>query len=201
MRTLTPSAGHGSSAGRTRRTRVEARQAILNAAGAAFSEGGYDSTSLDEIARRVGVTRTGVLYHFPSKEDVLAGLITPLLADVDALLARVEAADEPTPEQRRAVVDGMFDNFVRHPHASDLLARFQSTVATLDIGPAVMRYNEQLAVRLGGAAYHTDLDVRLRVATAIAAVRGLMSSRLPIDLRRRAERQALVDIVEGILTR
>jgi AcrR family transcriptional regulator len=201
MRTLTPATGQGGSGGRTRRTRVEARQAILDAAGAAFAERGYDSTSLDEIAHRVGVTRTGVLYHFPSKDDVLAGLIAPLLADVDALLARVGAADEPTREQRREVLDGMFDNFVRHPHASDLLVRFQSTVATLDIGPCVVRYNEQLAERLGGAAYHTDLDVRLRVATAIAAVRGLMSSRLPVDLRKRAERQALVDIVEGILAR
>jgi AcrR family transcriptional regulator len=198
MRTLTVGPGHGAD-GRTRRTRAEARQAILEAAGAAFAESGYESTSIDEIAQRVGVTRTGVLYHFNSKEAVLAGLIGPLLEEIDALLASVEPAAQPTADQRRALVDGMFEVFLRHRHASDVIGRFQSTVETLDIGPAVLRYNAELAARLGGASYHTDVDVRLRVATAIAAMRGLMSSRLPIDLNKRAERQTLVAIVEDIL--
>jgi AcrR family transcriptional regulator len=199
MRTMTAGSGHHGGDGRTRRTRAEARQAILNAAGAAFAEGGYESTSLDEIAHRVGVTRAGVLYHFNSKEAVLAGLIGPLLEDIEALLAGIEPADQPTADQRRALVDGMFEVFLRHRHASEVLGRFQSTVETLDIGPAVLKYNAELAARLGGGSYDTDLDVRLRVATAIAAMRGLMSSRLPIDLHKRAERQTLVAIVEGIL--
>jgi AcrR family transcriptional regulator len=199
MRTMTAGSGRGSADGRPRRTRADARQAILDAAGAAFAECGYESTSLDEIAHRVGVTRTGVLYHFNSKEAVLAGLIGPLLDDIETLLASVEPADLPTADQRRAVVDGMFDIFLRHRHASDLLVRFQNNIETLDIGPAVTKYNAELAARLGGAAYHTDLEVRLRVATAIAAMRGLMSSRLPIDVRKRDERQTLVAIVEGIL--
>jgi AcrR family transcriptional regulator len=199
MRTLTTGLDRRGTDGRIRRTRAEARRAILDAAGAAFAEAGYESTSLDEIARRVGVTRAGVLYHFNSKEAVLAGLISPLLDDVNALLTNAEVSGEPTAAQRRALIDGMFEIFLRHRHASDVLGRFQSTVETLDIGPAVLKNNAQLAAKLGGASYETDLDVRLRVATAIAAMRGLMSSRLPIDLHKPAERQRLVAIVESIL--
>lgn len=40
------------------------REQILDAAFAIFAKGGYSSSSVNEIARAVGVTQTGVLHHF-----------------------------------------------------------------------------------------------------------------------------------------
>ena len=196
MTAVHPAAGQP---GRTRRTRAQARQEILRAAGTVFVELGYDAASLDEIAQRVGVTRTGVLYHFHSKEALLLGVVAPLLVDTEELLARTAPADEPTSAQRREVVGAMFDLFVRHRHAAELIVGHPSTVATLDIGPVVARYGAELAARLGGAAYRTDPNVRLRVATALAAVRGLMASRLPVDLDDAEQRRGLVAIIDGVV--
>jgi AcrR family transcriptional regulator len=187
------------SAGRVRRTRAQAREEILLAASTVFVELGYDAATLEEIARRVGVTRTGVLYHFHSKEALLAEIIGPLLADVETLLSRTARVASPTPAQRREVLRAMLDLVVAHRHASRLLVRDPSAVHALDVGPAVARHGQELAARLGGAPYRTDPQVRLRVATAIAALRGLTGSWLPVNLDDAGQRSALVDIVEDML--
>lgn len=58
------------------------RQQILDAANAAFRELGFSGTSMEEIARRAGLTRKTVYNLFGSKEDVALSLI-----------ARAEAMD------------------------------------------------------------------------------------------------------------
>lgn len=66
-------------AGGTRRgsyaTGDAARERILNAATAAFSERGYRGASLAEIGRSVGMTQQGVLYHFPTKVQLLRAVL------------------------------------------------------------------------------------------------------------------------------
>lgn len=47
------------------------RQQILEAAFAVFSEHGYTASSVSEIARRVGMTQTGVLHHFKGGKTAL----------------------------------------------------------------------------------------------------------------------------------
>jgi AcrR family transcriptional regulator len=186
--------------GRTRRTRAQAREQIRDAAAAVFVELGYDAASLDEIAHRVGVTRAGILYHFHSKDALLVGVVAPLLADVEDLLARTApAAGDTTPSERRELLNGMFDLLVRHRNASDLVVRYPSTIATLDIGPTVAKYAAEIGVRLSGSAYGVEPSARLRVAIALAAFRGLAASRPQIDLADAEQRAALVAIIEHIL--
>jgi AcrR family transcriptional regulator len=195
------SAGSPGRARRTRRTRAQAREEILEAAGAAFVELGYDAASLEEIAHRVGVTRTGVLYHFHSKDALLIGLVSPVVAESEDLLARAAGSADLTPAQRRGLVEGMFDIYLRHRDACEVLVRFRNTIATLDIGAALVKTSAELMLRLGGSAYRTDPTVRLRVATAVATMRGLVASRLPVELGDVEQRRILVDIIDGILTR
>jgi len=45
-----------------------ARERILEAAKAAFSERGFDGVSMEEIAQRAGVRKPLIYYYFPSKE-------------------------------------------------------------------------------------------------------------------------------------
>lgn len=59
---------------RTRRTAEEARADILDAAQAAFEQGGPEAVRLKPIAEASGVTHSGVLYHFGSREGLLEAL-------------------------------------------------------------------------------------------------------------------------------
>ncbi len=54
---------------------IAKRDEILNAALEIFAEGGYRGTSLREVARRVNLSLTGVMYHFDSKEQLLTDVM------------------------------------------------------------------------------------------------------------------------------
>lgn len=61
-----------------RKTKAEAeatRQHLLDAAEQVFFENGVSGTSLDQIARRAGVTRGAVYWHFANKVSLLEALI------------------------------------------------------------------------------------------------------------------------------
>jgi len=51
------------------------RDAILDAAIKAFAARGYRGASIDQIAAEVGVSRQGVLHHFPSKTKLLVAVL------------------------------------------------------------------------------------------------------------------------------
>src|SRR5476649_954444 len=77
----------------TRRSRAVAakRSTIMAAALEFFSLYGIHGTSLDQVAERADVSKTNLLYYFPSKEDlyvaVLKGLLDVWLAPLKALRA------------------------------------------------------------------------------------------------------------------
>ena len=74
-----------------RRTGADTKREILIAATRLFGDFGYRGTSLADIAHEIGYSKASVLYHFASKEALLAELIAPAAADLRALLARVSA--------------------------------------------------------------------------------------------------------------
>lgn len=58
------------------------RQEILTAAFEVFSTSGYRAGSIQDIADKIGLTKTGLLHHFPSKEALLEAVLT--LRDEDS---------------------------------------------------------------------------------------------------------------------
>jgi len=61
--------------GRTRTRSEEKRSQIMAAAADLFTEQGFDSTSMDKIAERAGVSKQTVYSHFGSKEGVFVASI------------------------------------------------------------------------------------------------------------------------------
>ncbi len=47
------------------------RQAIIHEASQAFNENGYDGTSLDTVADRLGVTKKALYYYIKNKQEIL----------------------------------------------------------------------------------------------------------------------------------
>ncbi|MEJ5111949.1 HTH-type transcriptional regulator RutR [Erwinia billingiae] len=77
----------------TRRSRAVAakRTAILTAALALFSQFGVHGTSLDKVAEGADVSKTNLLYYFPSKEALYIAVLKDIL---DVWLAPLRALRE-----------------------------------------------------------------------------------------------------------
>jgi len=70
---------------------------LLDVAVAAFNERGYDATSMDELAARLGITKSAIYHHVSSKVDLLRMALDRAL---DALFAVTE---EPGATNGRAI--------------------------------------------------------------------------------------------------
>jgi AcrR family transcriptional regulator len=66
---------------------TDPRSEILDAAAACFMERGYASTSIDDVARRLGATKGRVYHHFPSKTELFAAIFQ---AGMDKCYAAIE---------------------------------------------------------------------------------------------------------------
>jgi AcrR family transcriptional regulator len=72
------------------------RAAVLAAASRVVRAAGVAGLTLEAAAREAGVSKGGLLYHFPHKEALIAGMIDQLCADFDAAIERA-LAEDPTP--------------------------------------------------------------------------------------------------------
>lgn len=54
---------------------AEVRRGIVDACLSAFGEAGFHGASMAEIARRAGISHTGLLHHFPRKEHLLTAVL------------------------------------------------------------------------------------------------------------------------------
>ncbi|MBM7807875.1 AcrR family transcriptional regulator [Geodermatophilus bullaregiensis] len=70
---------------------------LLDVAVAVFNERGYDATSMEELAARLGVTKSAIYHHVPSKVELLRMALDRAL---DALFAVTE---EPAAVTGRAI--------------------------------------------------------------------------------------------------
>lgn len=59
---------------------------LLDAAEALLCEQGSNALTLSAVAERAGVSKGGLLYHFPNKEALITGLVARLIEEFDALI-------------------------------------------------------------------------------------------------------------------
>lgn len=65
-----------------------ARDRLLDAAERVVVEAGATHLTLDAVAKSAGVSKGGLLYHFPSKEALVEGMLARHFQDVDAEVAK-----------------------------------------------------------------------------------------------------------------
>jgi AcrR family transcriptional regulator len=115
-------AQHGTAPRRTRAQRSrETDDRILTAALQSFGTRGYEATSLDQLAAELGVTKQTILYHHPSKADLLDAVIDRACADLVATFEQALAAAGGGWERVEAVVRSVFRLALRRPELLGLL--------------------------------------------------------------------------------
>lgn len=97
------------------------RAQLVRCAIDAIAEVGYQRASLTEIAKRAGITKGAIFYHFANRDALIEAVFTEALAaGANFLLPRVRAAATPR-DQLRAYVNGFVEALHVDPRVIQVL--------------------------------------------------------------------------------
>jgi len=140
--------------------------AVLRAAIDLFNRKGYDATSIGDVAEELGVTKSAVYHHVPSKEHLLSEALDEALTGLEAAVSAAAAADGSAYQRLREVVRHSVEVLVEHQPAVTLLLRVHGNSETETAALSRRRQiDAQLAKLVGLAAaegaLRSDLDPEL----------------------------------------
>jgi AcrR family transcriptional regulator len=141
----------------------DTRTRILDAALELFSEHGFDGTTLQQIADRLGFTKAALYYHFRSKDELLQALVTPAITGLEELLCAHEALPD-TPAQRRRFMESYVDYLLSQRR---LIAYMVSDLAIV-AHPAIAAGSADRNARMQAMLAGDDLDFHAQVRVTMA---------------------------------
>jgi AcrR family transcriptional regulator len=98
-------------------------ETLLNVAVRLFNERGYDGTSMEDLSRKLGITKSAIYYHVPSKEELLRLAVDRALDGLFAVAEEVRAEDGAAMAQLENLVRGSVRLLVRELPFVTLLLR------------------------------------------------------------------------------
>ena len=176
--------------------KTDCRQALLEAAERVVTEAGAAHLTLDAVAEKAGVSKGGLLYHFPSKEALVQGMIARLLELVDADEARFKAelGDVPGADLQAYVLAGFEQRPEQQTITTALLAAGANDPKLLEPVRAWSRRNYEAKVK---SKRHP-----IRAAMVVMAIDGLWLHELldtsPLCAKERHQlKDALLEIAKS----
>jgi TetR/AcrR family transcriptional regulator, cholesterol catabolism regulator len=154
------------------------RARIRTEAAALFSAQGFNGTSMSELATAVGITKSSLYHHFPSKQALLSEIIEQTVSRVTPLVQRVADMDLPVRERLARAVTLHTIEAIRDREAIACFieeGRYLSPdfmalhVANRD------RY-EQMFQRIFSAGIESGEFIRQDVGIAVKAILGMCNS-------------------------
>ncbi len=124
----------------------DSAQRVLHAALELFAEHGFEGTSLQQIADRMGVTKAAVYYHFRTKDDLLAALVGPAYDELESLIAQAEAIPRDAARQKHAL-ELFVEYLMRHRAAAAWMGQDAAALTR----PIMRQRSRDLERRLGRA--------------------------------------------------
>ena len=146
--------------------RRQVDEGILDRAAALFARRGFAKTSLQDVADAVGLSKAGLLHHFPGKE----ALHQAVLAQADSLGQRVldRVADLPHgPVRDRLALDVLVDVALAHP---GLVALLLAPVMQGDPAPEVNDAAATALLAFGVATCDPASERAVRVVGALSSL-------------------------------
>ncbi|GIH11242.1 TetR family transcriptional regulator [Rhizocola hellebori] len=163
-----------------------------------FTEKGYDSTSLREIAEALGVTKAALYYHFKSKEEIVESLTGDHVARMEDLLSWAE--EQPsTPEFRREFLTRYADSLNVSQHFK-IMKFFQQNQPAVKNMPNAAKWRESLGrmitILIGPTA---DPVERMRVGLAVFGLHVSWMLLPENEFSEQERRNAAIAVAEGLI--
>lgn len=144
------------------------REGLLAVAVQLFNEQGYDATSVADLARRLGLTKSALYHHFASKEELLAVALEAALGGLEAVLDQPGAREGAASDRLRFVLTGATDVLVAQLPAVTLLLRVRGNSAVEQVALERRRVFDHRVTALVAEA-QAEGSVRDDVDAAVAA--------------------------------
>ncbi|MFU8841174.1 MAG: TetR family transcriptional regulator [Nitriliruptoraceae bacterium] len=178
---------------RDRRT-TDMRERIVSTATDLFATQGFTVTSLQDLADRLEVTKAALYYHFRRKDDLIAEVLAPMVADIDAWFARVEV-EQP---DRRLALEAYFDVVHRHAPLLAAISRDPGALTAGDNVAHVTDWAQRVQTVLTGPDASFEERVRASLAiVGLARTASMFPDADPAELRRVAVDAALAALDAG----
>lgn len=138
---------------RRERKKDETRERIAQAAFELFTQKGFESTTIDDIAQRADVAKGTFFNYFPRKETVIAALVDQKMAEMEDVGRAILESDSPARDKLLALCSAFSE---RHLHNREI-----SRV-----------YVSQLMTRLGDEVCESPARARELISSVIAHGQG-----------------------------
>lgn len=129
---------------RTKADAQETRERILDAAEHVFHDRGVSRTSLSDIAKKAGVTRGAIYWHFKNKHDIFAAMFDRQRLPMESLVMRAEDPDESDPlgRFREALIYVLRQTVLDPGRRRVFEIMFQKCEFTMETDPLMQRQQE-----------------------------------------------------------
>ncbi|MBC7632923.1 TetR/AcrR family transcriptional regulator [Aeromicrobium sp.] len=144
------------------------QQTVLRRAIDLFNRQGYDGTSMGDLAKELGLTKSAIYHHVPSKEHLLSAALDEALDGLTAAVDTAAAAEPGTSAylRLRTVVQESVEILVRQLPAVTLL----------------LRVHGNSEVEIAALQRRRSIDERLASLVQAAVDEGALRSDIPPDL-------------------
>ncbi|HSY15905.1 MAG TPA: TetR/AcrR family transcriptional regulator [Jatrophihabitantaceae bacterium] len=103
---------------------------VLAIAVEVFNERGFDGTSMEELSRRLGISKSAIYHHVQGKEALLGLALDHALAGLEQAAAEVRAAPGPAVERLESLLRRSVEVLVERLPYVTLLLRVRGNSAT-----------------------------------------------------------------------
>jgi AcrR family transcriptional regulator len=126
------------------------KEEILDVATSLFAERGYDGTSVNDVAERVGMRKASLFYHFATKDALYDAVLERIAAVMSGTIERTLTGTGTFSERTVTAADAITRMFAENPAAARLLVR-----EAMSWGPVARRGLLESLLRLlqTGAAF------------------------------------------------
>ncbi|HVV19402.1 MAG TPA: TetR/AcrR family transcriptional regulator [Pseudonocardiaceae bacterium] len=152
-------------------------ESLLTIAVQRFNESGYDGTSMEDLARTLGITKSAIYHHVPSKEELLRLAVSRALDGLFEVVARLDSVGGRAVDRLEYLVRGSVEVLVeRLPFVTLLLRVRGNTKVERDALARRREFDRVVASLVAAAVDEGDLRPDIEPAVAARLLFGMVNS-------------------------